>query len=333
MRAIRVDGPREPHTLAPETIPDPRPSGDQVLVRVLAAGVNRSDALACRGVVPGRFPRTLGREFAGVVVAAGNDRHADLVGRRVWGCGGGDLGFAADGTHAELVLVDRSAVVETPVSMSDVGAGASALAYFTASAALDRAGGVRPGSTVLVTGAAGAVGAAAAALARRDGARVVGIVRNHEETTLVNDDIDIAVASDEPDLADLLKDHAQDARTLVDTVGGQVLADLLPVLGLGAGACILSAPPTGAHARLDTLDFYRREVRLSGLHTGRLTSQDAARTLAALADGFESGILRPTRAGGTYALESAAEAYRLAEEGGHGRPVLLPAPTDHPQPH
>lgn len=325
MRAIRAHGPQDPAALEPETIPDPAPSDGTVLVRVLAAGVNRSDVLACRGIIPGPYPRTLGREFAGVVIAAGHERHTDLVGRRVWGCGGGDLGLATDGTHGELVLVDGDAVVETPASMSDIDAGVSALAYFTASAALDRAGGVTPGSTVLVTGAAGAVGAAAAALARRDGARVVGVVRNQEETTLVNDDIDIAVASDAPHLTDLLKHHAEGARTLVDTVGGQLLADLLPVLGIGAGACILSAPPTGPQARVDTLDFYRREVRLCGLHTGHLTSQHAARTLTTLAAGFESGALRPVRVGGTYALEDAAAAYRLAEQGGHGRPALLPA--------
>jgi NADPH:quinone reductase-like Zn-dependent oxidoreductase len=217
-----------------------------VIVRVPAAGVNRSEALACRGIIPGPFPRPVGREFAAVVIAAGDKRHTDPAGRRVGGCGGGGLGFATDGAQGELVRVDRDAVVETPESMSDVEAGASASACFTASAALDRAGGVTPGSTVLVTGAAGAVGAAAAALARRDGARVVGIVPNHEESTLLNDDIDIASASDAPDLADLLRNHAQGARTLVDTVGGQLLADLLPVLGTGAGACILSAPSTAA---------------------------------------------------------------------------------------
>jgi NADPH:quinone reductase-like Zn-dependent oxidoreductase len=216
-----------------------------VVVRVPAAGVNRSEALACRGIIPGPFPRPVGREFAAVVIAAGDKRHTDPAGRRVGGCGGGGLGFATDGAHGELVLVDRDAVVETPESMSDVEAGASASACFTASAALDRAGGVTPGSTVLVTGAAGAVGAAAA-LARRDGARVVGIVPNHEESTLLNDDIDIALPSDAPDLAGLLRNHAQGGRTLGDTVGGQLLADLLPVLGIGAGACILSAPSTAA---------------------------------------------------------------------------------------
>lgn len=330
MRAIRVHRPQDPVALRPETIPGPAPSEGQVLVRVLAAGVNRSDALACRGTIPGPFPRTLGREYAGVVIAAGDATHADLVGRRVWGCGGGDLGFAVDGTHGELVVVDHDAVVETPGSMSDVEAGASALAYFTASTALNRAGGVAPGSTVLVTGAAGAVGAAAAALARRDGARVVGIVRNSEETALVNDDVEVALASDASDLADLLESHARGASTVVDTVGGQLLANLLPVLGIGAGVCILSAPPTAAYARLDTLDFYRREVRLSGLHTGRLTGQDAAKTLAAMAHAFESGQLRPTRVGATYALEEAADAYRLAEQGGHGRRVLVPAESTQP---
>lgn len=94
MTAVRPDKPGDPAELRAQQIPMPQHGGELALVQVHAASVNRSDALACRGILAGPFPRVLGRDYAGTVIAA----PSRWKGRKVWGAGGGDLGVSRDGT-------------------------------------------------------------------------------------------------------------------------------------------------------------------------------------------------------------------------------------------
>ena len=134
-------------------------AGD-VLVQVRAAAVNPSDVKNVLGKMhETTVPRIPGRDFAGVVVGGS----AELSGRDVFGSGG-NLGFGRDGSHAEFLLVPAAAVAAIPPGLSFVEAAASALSYFTASAAWALTGSSYAGRTVVVTGAIGGVGNAASCL-------------------------------------------------------------------------------------------------------------------------------------------------------------------------
>lgn len=326
MAAIRPGAAGDRAGLAPQTVPVPATGEREVLVRVMAAAVNRSDALAFRGILPGPFPRTLGRDFAGDVVR-GPDH---LLGRRVWGSGGGDLGIARDGSHAGYLATGIDTVSLIPERLTYLEAGASALAYFTAAEAIARAGGIRPGMTLVATGAAGGVGGAAASLARWYGAQVIRVVRNAVEPEMPHADGEWIVRSDLEDVraAILRRTEGRGADLAVDAVGGALTIDVLGGLRVGGGLCLVSSPPAAPVAELDLLDFYRRELRLVGLHTGRLTARDSARVLTGLADGFERGVLLPAPVQRTYTMEEAHEAFLAAERGVRGRPVLLPSGGD-----
>src|SRR3954454_10992902 len=90
------------------------PGRDDVVVEVKHAGVNPSDVKAAIGLMPyAVFPRTPGRDFAGVVV----DGPAEWIGREVLGSSG-DLGIRRDGSHATHLVVEAAALVEKPASMS-----------------------------------------------------------------------------------------------------------------------------------------------------------------------------------------------------------------------
>ncbi|PBC47181.1 zinc-binding alcohol dehydrogenase family protein [Rhodococcus sp. ACPA1] len=324
MRALLAHNAGDPKDLRIEEAPIPTPEAGEVLIRITAAAVNRSDALSCRGILPGPFPRILGRDFAGVVVAGSTE----LEGVRVWGSGGRDLGLAMNGSHAEYMVAPVSGVTPIPDRLSDIEAGASGLAYFTAAEAIARAGGMRPGKTCIVTGAAGGVGGAVAALAHWQGMRVVGVVKSDAESErLRRSHFSEVVPADAPNFVTLLADAAEEAVLAVDVVGGSMIAAILPALAVGGGLCILGAPAANPLAAVDTLHFYRQELRLVGLHTGRLTSTDSARVLASLADGFASGALVGAPIFATYPLDSAQQAYHDVESGVAGRPVLVPAGT------
>lgn len=319
MLAVRAAAPGDPAQLRATEVPRPASRPDELLVRVAAAGVNRSDVLACRGTLPGPFPRTLGRDFAGTVVAG----PAGWIGRRVWGAGGHDIGLGRNGSHAQYLTIPEDAACEVPDRLQLPEAAASALAYFTASAAWDLAGGVEPGSTVVVTGAAGAVGAAAAALAAHRGARVIGVVRRSEG---VPNAVDVVVRSDleEVPAAIVRASGGAGPARAVDTVGGPLAAQLLAAMGVRGSVCILSTPPAQPAGTVDFLQFYRRELRLTGLHTGRLSATDAARALSACVAGLNSGALPPTRVHSCHPLTAAAGAYRTVEQGARGRVLLIP---------
>src|SRR6187397_1451663 len=87
---------------------------DDAVVEIRAAGVNPSDVKAATGLMPyAVFPRTPGRDFAGVVI----DGPTEWIGCEVFGSSG-DLGIRRDGTHATHLIVEAAALVEKPGNIS-----------------------------------------------------------------------------------------------------------------------------------------------------------------------------------------------------------------------
>jgi NADPH:quinone reductase len=121
------------------------------------------------------FPRTPGRDFAGVVI----DGPPSLLGKAVFGSSG-DLGIRRDGTHASHLIVEAEALVEKPVGISVEEAAGIGVPFVTAHEGFRRAGMPKPGETVLIMGLNGKVGQAATQIATWRGARVIGVVRKSE---------------------------------------------------------------------------------------------------------------------------------------------------------
>ena len=147
-----------------------------VIVEIKAAGVNPSDVKAATGLMPyAVFPRTPGRDFAGVVV----DGPSEWLGREVFGSSG-DLGIRRDGTHATHLVVEAAALVEKPGDISMDEAAGIGVPFVTAIEGFRRAGMPGAQDTVLVMGLNGKVGQAAIQLASWRGAKVIGVVRKDE---------------------------------------------------------------------------------------------------------------------------------------------------------
>src|SRR5262249_28710029 len=148
----------------------------ELLIEVRAAAVNPSDVKAATGLMAyAVFPRTSGRDFAGVVI----DGPAGTIGREVFGSSG-DLGIRRDGTHATHLAVEAEATVEKPKSISWEEAAGIGVPFVTAMGGFRRAGTPKQGETVLVMGVNGKVGQAAVQIATWHGARAIGVVRRRE---------------------------------------------------------------------------------------------------------------------------------------------------------
>src|ERR1700686_2475952 len=151
-------------------------AANEVLIEVRAAAVNPSDVKAATGLMPyAVFPRTPGRDYAGIVI----DGPTVAIGREVFGSSGA-LGIRRDGTHATHLAVEADAVVDKPKGISWEEAAGIGVPFVTAIEGFRRAGMPKSGETVLVMGVNGKVGQAAVQIASWHGARVIGVVRKSE---------------------------------------------------------------------------------------------------------------------------------------------------------
>ncbi|RPF35399.1 NADP-dependent oxidoreductase [Streptomyces sp. TLI_185] len=274
----------------------PEPAARQVRIRVAAAALNPVDAGVRAGAFGGAGKQIgFGWDVAGTVDATGVAA-AWSVGDEVVAL---DYGMVQPlGTHAEYVVVDTDAVAKAPATVDAVHAATLPLNALTAVQALDLLE-LTPGQSLLVTGAAGAVGGFAVQLAARRGVAVTALAREDDEE-------------------------------LVRSLGAAHFTS--GAVGTGSVDAVLDAAILGEAA----LEWVRdggayvgvipqaAPASVRGVRTGAVeVSADGAR-LAELAGLVDEGVLT-LRVAETYALEDAAKAHaRLAEGGVRGRLVLVP---------
>lgn len=294
---------------------------EQALVEIRAAGVNRSDVAAAMGRMPQAvWPRTPGREFAGVVVAG----PSMLIGRAVFGAGG-DLGITRDGTHATHLAVHRDALVELPATLTLIEAGSLGVPYVTALEGFRRAGMPRPGDVVLVTAVNGMVGQAAAQIAAMRGARVFGVTRRPEPFAQPHCPVRMIDASHE-DVAAVLRNETagHGADIVYNTVGSPYFAAANAAMAHGARQILIAT--VERPVPFDIFTFYRGQHSFFGIDSLALDARASAALLRDLLPGFESRKLRPLPAteASCYPLERATMTYRAVHGIVRNRTVLIP---------
>ena len=322
MKALRITAHGPVGNLKPVDIPAPPLGENQVRVRIEAAAVNPSDVVSAEGRFPHAvLPRVLGRDLAGRVV----EGPRELLGAAVWGTGG-DLGITRDGAHAEELVLPVAGVSRRPSSLTPEQAASAGVPFSTAWSCLVDAAHLQAGETVVVSGAAGAVGWAAIELASALGARVVALVKDAEESRRLDRSRIVGVArSDAGDLPSVVQEATggRGAQVALNGVGAPVFRPLLESLGPGGRLCVYSAA-AGREVPLDLFDLYRRRLSLLGINTAVVTVEDGARILDQLRPLFETGRLRPHPLLEPHSLEDAARAYEQVARGSASKVVLVP---------
>jgi NADPH:quinone reductase len=325
MKALILNEPGgSPAELSTREVPLPSVCAGEALVRVAAAAVNRSDLLNVIGMPITDYPRIPGRDFAGTIV----EGPSELIGTTCWGTGSGDLGFRRDGSHAEFVVVPVEGVVPLPSTFTLDEAGAAGLSYATAADGLATAGLRGEGQTVLVTGGAGGVGAAVAAISCWRGAKLIAAVLDAEEAAAVHLDHPEAtvVVDGEESLTEAVR-AATDGRgadIVYDTVGNPVFHEAAKALGIGGRMIVITATP-GSDVPFDLFTFYRTGGSLLTANSTRSNCTWTAGLLRGLMQGFESSALPPPRVVLRVPLEEAASAFLAVQQGARGRVLLAPA--------
>lgn len=176
MKALRSHTPGGPETLVFETVPDPVPAANEVLVAIKACGVNYPDVLTIQDLYQTKPPRPFapGGEIAGVV---------EQVGAGVTNFKAGDkvFGSISHGGMAEKIAAPADRLSPIPDGMSFEDASAFSSMYNTSYMALKDRAEIKPGERLLVLGAAGGVGIAAVELGKAFGAYVIAAASSQEK--------------------------------------------------------------------------------------------------------------------------------------------------------
>jgi NADPH:quinone reductase-like Zn-dependent oxidoreductase len=240
MKAIVVHEYGGPEVLKYEDVPRPEPKGDQVLVRVIAAGVNPVDALIRSGKYAKFFGTTLplipGYDIAGIVEKTGAKvtklKTGDPIYAYVlWGGGYAEYAVATDG-EASL----------KPKSLTYIEAAAVPLAALTAWQALIDSAKLRAGQTVLIHGGSGGVGSFAIQIAKARGAKVIATASTPNQDLLKQLGADVAIDY----TTTKFEEVAKDVDVVLDSVGKDTLARSYNVVKKGGFIATLVAQPDQA---------------------------------------------------------------------------------------
>ena len=213
MKAVRFDQYGGVDVLKVVDAPVPEPGQGEALIKVKAASINPGEAKIREGLLHARWPATFpsgeGSDFAGIVTKVGPGVGSVKVGDEV-------IGFTDKrASHAEYVVAEARNLTPKPAGVPWEVAGSLAVAGSTAYASV-HAVSLKPGDTVAVSAAAGGVGSIAVQLARRSGAKVIGIASPANHAWLSQHGVE-AVAYGES-LADRLRNFRLNA--FIDCHGG-----------------------------------------------------------------------------------------------------------------
>jgi NADPH:quinone reductase len=298
-------------------------AANEVLIEIKSAAVNPSDVKAATGLMPyAVFPRTPGRDYAGIVI----DGPTGWIGREVFGSSG-DLGIRRDGTHATHLAVEADAVVEKPAGLSWDEAAGIGVPFVTAMEGLRRAGMPTKAETVLVMGVNGKVGQAATQIASWRGARVIGVARKNEpydgHTSSKVEVIDASAADVAARVLELTGGKGADI--VFNTVGDPYFQAAHKSLAL-RGRQILIATIEQI-VPFNILEFYRGQHTYVGIDTLGLSSTATGAVLRELGPGFAGGHLKPfpIQPNAIYPLEDAKSAFLAVAGSSRDRVILRPA--------
>lgn len=325
MRAVLLERTGGPEVLQLRDLPVPAPSPGEVLVRVRAFGLNRSELHFRQGLAEsGSLPRIPGIEATGTVAAAPGGEFAE--GAQVMTMMGG-MGRAFDGGYAEFVLVPAAQVIPFRSALPWEQLGAVPEMLQTAHGSLAVGLDAQLGQSLLIRGGTSSVGLALAVLAKRNGMTVLSTTRRPEARALLEE-----VGVDHP-LVDDGEVAAQVRRLLpggvdgaVELVGAPTLRDTLRAVRPGGTVCF-----TGMLSDRWILDgFYPMDWLPRGVRLTAYSGEAAdlpQEVLQGFLDDVAAGRAR-IPVGTVYDLEDIVRAHQDMEAGRvGGKGVVLTSPA------
>ncbi len=320
MKAIVIHEPGGPEVLRLEDRPIPAPETGKVLIRVKAFGLNRSEMFTRQGHSPNvKFPRVLGIECVGIVEQApgGEFQPGQIVASAM-----GGLGRDFDGGYAQYASIPATQVqpIDTPLEWPVLGAIPEMLQ--TAWGSLFRSLRLAEGETLLVRGGTTSVGLAAAAIAKRHGAKVISTTRNADRVDMLRSSGADEVLLDSGSIAAALRNaHPQGVHKVLELIGTTTLEDSLRCACEGGTVCMTGI--VGNKWAFDNFAPMQAIPTSVCLTSYAGESNDFMRTpLQELAGQIAAGSLK-VQIGKVFHMEEIVEAHRAMESNTAGGKIVV----------
>ncbi len=320
MKAIVVREYGEPEVMKVEEVETPVPSGDEVLVKIEAAGINPVDTYLRSGIhakAP-KLPYTPGKDGAGTVESIGEAAKKFKPGDRVY------TSDTLTGTYAEYALCNEDQLGRLPENVSFKEGAGIWTPYATSYRALFQKAAARPGETVLVHGASGGVGTAAVQWAKAAGLTVVGTASSDEGKQLVLDSGADAVFDHLED------DHFDEVRAFAGGSGVDVIIEMLANVNLERDfECLAMFGRIVVVGSRGNIQFTPRlamtkDATIHGMSLFNSTQHERDDIHAAIFKGLSEGKLRP-HVRMAFPLENAPNAHHeVIEAKALGKMILRP---------
>ena len=302
MKAVRIHEYGHSDRVQIEDVAMPSPSTDEVLVRISAAGINPVDWKIREGfmakMAPRQLPFTLGQDFAGEVVAVGQDVIGIEASESVYGF--------ANGAYAEYAVASPEMISSMPRTVHEAIAAGLPTPGLTALQIVRDILAPGPDHTVLIHGAAGGVGSIATQLCLHRGARVIATASLDDAAYLSG----IGVARVIDYKSQRFEELVQGIDGVIDLVGGDTLARSFDVM-LRGGVLVTTVGPLD-QAKADRL----------GIHAVHIVMRKNAHDLAELARLVDLGVVKP-RSTHVLPLEQARAAQDLNQSHRTSEKVIL----------
>ena len=293
MRAIVCSELGPADRLSVQEVPDSRPGLAEVVIDVVAAGLNFPDTLIIEGKYQVRpdLPFVPGGEASGLVSAVGSDVRGFSVGDEV-------VAMGVSGAFAEKWAVDATALLPKPSSLEHRVAAGFGLTYGTSLYALKQRATLRPGETLLVLGAAGGVGSAAVDIGKAMGARVIAAASTDDKLAYAaglgaDEGINYTTDDFRKRIKELTEGRGVDV--VYDPVGGDLSEQALRSMAWN-GRFLVIGFATGSIPEIPLNLPLLKGVSITGVFWGAWTKRDPAASAANFAElsaMVDSGVLHP----------------------------------------
>ncbi len=288
------------------------PEGNQVRVRIKAAGINRGELIS-RPLLVSSNPRAKatpsGVEFAGLI---------DSLGAEVSGWSKGDRVMArASACHAEFTLVDAAALMKVPADLTLEAAAAIPNVYVTAHNAMMTEAALQANESILITAGSSAVGCAAIQIAQYLGAKhIIATTRSNRKTASLKQlGATEVICTTDANWPVTVKEITGGINVVIDQVGGELFADCLNTMAI-KGRFISVGRNAGRDAKLNLDLLARQQLALIGVTFRTRTQSEAlacsTRFAQDLLPAFDAGLLQPV-VDKTFTLEDLSQAHRYMQ--------------------